>query len=137
MVSLRLLPDLGLRVHIALFFSDRLDHNRCPPMRTKGTPGGVLTVHAVSDRSIGKGSLVEVLLFDPWKGARSDIQEEYDLAALGEVENIRGPFSNPPRWMVSYKGKVSAKYSDQIQARVVQCPDGSSKRASTSLAPLL
>ena len=72
-------------------------------------PLGVLMVHAVMDRSTAQGSLVEVLLFDPWKGARSDIQAEYDLAALGEVERIHGHFCNPPTWMVSYKGKVSAK----------------------------
>jgi len=30
-------------------------------------------------------------------GARSDIQAEYDLAALGEVEDIHGPFCNPPK----------------------------------------
>ena len=91
-------------------------------MKTVRTPPGVLTVHAVIDRPIADGSLVEVLLFDPWKGASSDIRAEYDLAALGEVESIRGPFSNPPRWMVSYKGNVSAKYGDRIQAKVVQCP---------------
>jgi len=75
-------------------------------MRTRRTSEGVLIVHAVTDRLIGQGSLVEILLLDPWKGARSDIQAEYDLAALGEVEGIHGPFCNPPRWMVSYKGKA-------------------------------
>jgi len=29
----------------------------------------VLMVHAITDRPIGEGSLVEVLLLDPWKGA--------------------------------------------------------------------
>ena len=86
-----------------------------PPMRT--TPEGMLIVHAVMDRLIGKGSLVEVLLFDPWKGATSDIQAEYDLAALGEVEDIHGPFCNPPRWMVSYREKVSVEVGDRIQPK--------------------
>jgi hypothetical protein len=80
-------------------------------MRTKRTSEGVLIVHAVTDRPIGKGSLVEVLLLDPWKGVRA----EYDLSALGEVESIHGPFCYPPRWMVSYKGKVSAKHGDRIK----------------------
>ena len=84
-------------------------------MRTKRTSEGVLIVHAVTDRPIGKGSLVEVLLLDPWKGARADIQAEYDFARLGEVESIHGPFCYPPRWMVSYKGKVSAKHGDRIK----------------------
>jgi hypothetical protein len=75
----------------------------------------MLMVHAVMDRHIAGGSLVEFLLYDPWKGARSDIQAEYDLAALGEVESIYGPFCNPPRWMVSYIGNVSAKHGDRIQ----------------------
>jgi hypothetical protein len=29
-------------------------------------------VHVVTHRPIGEGSRVEVLLFDPWKGARSE-----------------------------------------------------------------
>jgi len=81
----------------------------------KTTTEGVLMVHAVMDRPIGQGSLVEVLLFDPWKGARSNIHAEYDLASLGEVESIHGPFCDPPRWMVSYKEKVSAKQHDRIR----------------------
>jgi len=74
-------------------------------------------VHAVMDRLTGKGSLVEVLLYDPWRGARPNIQGRYELASLGEVECIRGPFHNPPRWMVSYKGKVSANHGDRIQSK--------------------
>ena len=82
-------------------------------MRT--APEGMLVVHAITDRPIGEGSLVEVVLFDPWRGARSGIQG-YDLGSLGEVESIHGPFCSPPRWMVSYKAKVSAKYGDRIQS---------------------
>jgi len=81
------------------------------------TPKGVLTISAVTDRLTGKGSLVEVLLFDPWRGARSDIQAEYDLASLGEVESVHGPFCDPPRWMVTYKGKVSGKHGDRIRPK--------------------
>src|SRR5215472_8064984 len=86
-------------------------------MRTTGTPGGLLIVHEVMDRLTGEGSLVEVLLLDRWKGTRSDIQAEYDLASLGEVDSIHGPFCNPPRWMISYNGEVSAKMGDLIQPR--------------------
>ena len=74
-------------------------------------------VHAVMDRPLAEGSLVELLLYDAWKGARSDIQTEYDLAALGKVESIHGPFWNPPRWMVSYKEKISAKHGHRIQPK--------------------
>jgi hypothetical protein len=98
-----------------------------PPKSAITTPPGVLMIHAVTDRPIAEGSLVEVLRLDPWKGARSDIQVEYDLAALGEVESVHGPFCDPPRWMVSYKGKVSAKHGDRIQVKIVQCLDDSLK----------
>lgn len=74
-------------------------------------------VHAVMVRPIAEGSLVEFLLYDVWKGARSDLQAEYDIAALGEVESVHGPFSNPPRWMVNYKEKISAKYGHRIQPK--------------------
>jgi len=84
------------------------------PMRT---PHGVLMVNAVTDRPIGEGSLVEVLLFDAWRGTRSEIEAEYNLASVGEVESIHGPSCNPPRWMVSYKGKVSARHGDPIQPK--------------------
>ena len=47
------------------------------------------------DRPIAEGSLVEVVLLDPWRGARADIQAEYDLAALGEVEDIHDLSANP------------------------------------------
>src|SRR5215469_2938628 len=117
LLSLRLSPDFGVRTRIMLFFMMVLRHNDFSPMKTNGAPGGVLLVHAVTERPTGKGSLVEVQLFDPWRGARSDIQAEYDLAALGEVENIHGPFCSPPRWMVSYKGEVSAEKGDWIQPK--------------------
>jgi hypothetical protein len=86
-------------------------------MRTIRTPQGVLIVHAVADRPIGEGSILEVLLLDPWRGARSDIQVKYDLTSLGEVDSIHGPYGNPPRWMVSYKGKVSAEKGYRFQSK--------------------
>ena len=79
---------------------------------------GVLIILAVTDRHVdGKGSLVEVLLFHPEKDARPDIQAEFDLASLGEVESIHGPYCDPPTWMVSYKGKVSAKRGNWINPK--------------------
>ena len=72
----------------------------------------ILTVTGQPDDE--KGSLVELLLFHPLKDVRPDIQAEYDLASLGEVESIHGPYCDPPRWMVSYKGKVSANKGDRI-----------------------
>ena len=80
-------------------------------------PQSVLAVLAVMDRLVGNGSLVEVVLYYPQKDARADIQAEYDLASLGEVESVHGPCCDPPRWMVSYKGKVSAKKGDWIVAK--------------------
>jgi hypothetical protein len=78
---------------------------------------GVLIVSAITDRPIGEGSLVEVLLYLPWKYPIPVFPTEYDLASLGEVESIQGPFCDPPRWMVSYKGKVSAEKGDRIQPK--------------------
>ena len=57
------------------------------------------------------------MLCHPEKNATPDIQTEYDLASLGEVESIHGPFCDPPRWMVSYKGKVSAEKGDWIRQK--------------------
>jgi len=37
-----------------------------PTIRT--TREGMLIIHAITDRPIGEGSLVEVVLFDPWRG---------------------------------------------------------------------
>ena len=76
---------------------------------------GVLIIVAVMRR--GKGSLIEVVLFHPEKDARPDIQAGYDLASLGEVESIHGPHFDPPRWMVCYKEKVSAKKGDWIKPK--------------------
>jgi hypothetical protein len=115
MSLLRVSPDIGLRGTIMLFLDHHAHDDAVPQMRT--TPEGMLIVHAVMDRPIGEGSLVEVVLLDPWRGASPDIQE-YDLASLGEVEDIHGPFCNPPRWMVSYKGNVSADCGDRIQSKM-------------------
>jgi hypothetical protein len=62
-------------------------------------------------------SRLGIRLYHPQMDARPDVQTEYDLASLGEVESIHGPDCDPPRWMMSYKGKVSAKKGDLIQPR--------------------
>jgi hypothetical protein len=81
-------------------------------------PQGVLAILTVTDRPVGgKGSLVEVVLCHPQKDAKPDIQAEYDLGSLGEVESIHGPYCDPPRWMVSYKGKVSAEKGHWIRLK--------------------
>jgi hypothetical protein len=57
-----------------------------------------LAILTIMDRPVGrKGSLVEVVLCHPQKEARPDIQVEYDLASLGEVDSIHGPYGDPPR----------------------------------------
>ena len=86
-----------------------------PPPPVKASQG-VLIILNVADRPVGRnGSLVEVLLFQPRQDAKPEIQAKYDLASLGEVESIHGPYCNPPRWMVSYKGIVLAKKGDRIK----------------------
>jgi len=87
------------------------------PLAAMRSPQAVLIVHAVTDRPIGDGSLLEVLLFDPWRDAQSDIEAEYDLASPGEVYSTHAPFCYPPRWMVSYKERASAKRGDRIQPK--------------------
>jgi len=84
-------------------------------------PRGVLIILVVMNRPVdGKGAQVEVLLFHPDKDARPDIQAEYDLASLGEVESVDGPYDAPPRWIVRYKGKVSAKKGNWINPKVLK-----------------
>ena len=79
-----------------------------------------LMILMVTDQSVigGKGSLVEVQLFYPLTDATPEnLQAEYDLASLGEVERVRGYYGDPLKWMVEYKGKVSAKRGDQIKPK--------------------
>jgi len=85
-----------------------------PPMKASN---GILVILAVTDRPIGEGSLVEVLLFIPSKDPIPELQAEYDLTSLGEVESIHGPYCDPPRWMVTYKAKVLVKKGDRIKAK--------------------
>ena len=47
---------------------------------TMDMPQSVLAILTVTDRPVGVGSLVEVVLCHPQKNARPDIQMEYDLA---------------------------------------------------------
>ncbi|MGA8659690.1 MAG: hypothetical protein WB586_26510 [Chthoniobacterales bacterium] len=81
---------------------------------------GALMILMVTDQSVtgGKGSLVEVQPFHPLTDAKpQNLQAVYDLASLGEVESVRGPYDDPPKWTVYYKGKVSAKKGDRIVAK--------------------
>ena len=80
-------------------------------------PKGVLVILGITDRPIGEGSLVEVLLFVPSKDHITDLQAEYDLTSLGEVESLHGPYCDPPRWMVTYKAKVLVKKGDRIKLK--------------------
>jgi hypothetical protein len=80
---------------------------------------GELVIVAVSEESVigEKRSSVVVRLLDPRKNAVPDIHAEYDLASLGEVESIIGPYDDPLTWMVRYKGEVSAKKGDVIKLK--------------------
>jgi hypothetical protein len=83
-----------------------------------GKQQGLLIILTVTDRPVGgRGSLVEVLHSHRGTPARPDIQAKYDLASLGEVESIHGPYCDPPRWMVSYKRRVSAQKGDCIKPK--------------------
>jgi hypothetical protein len=84
-----------------------------------GKPQGVLTIVAVTDEFVigEKHSSVVVRLLDPRKNAVPDIQTKYDLASLGEVESIIGPYDDPLTWMVRYKGEVSAKKGAVIKLK--------------------
>jgi len=93
-----------------------LELRETPLMKTSQS---VLVILDVTDRPIAEGSLVEVLLALPSTDPIPDLQAEYDLASLGEVDSIHGPFCDPPRWMVSYKEEVSAKKGAWIRPRTL------------------
>ena len=105
------------------------------------TSQSVLVILDVTDRPIAEGSLVEVLLALPSTDPMPDLQAEYDLASLGEVDSIHGPFCDPPRWMVTYKGKVLVKKGDRIKAKDSvsrtrsSLPDASSQSVKTAGLP--
>jgi len=46
-----------------------------------------------------------------------NLQAEYDLASLGEVESVSRPHGDPPKWTVEYKERVSAKPGALIKAK--------------------
>ena len=48
---------------------------------------------------------------------RKNLQAEYDLASLGEVEIVSRPHGDPPKWTVEYKERVSAKPGALIKAK--------------------
>jgi hypothetical protein len=78
-----------------------------------------LVVVAVTDHFVigERRSSIVVRLIDSLKKSKPDIQEEYDLASLGEVGSISEPFDDPPRWTVSYKERVFAKAGDRINQK--------------------
>jgi hypothetical protein len=43
--------------------------------------------------------------------------KEYDLGSIGEVLAYHGPYEDPPKWMMSYKGRISAKEGDWIEPK--------------------
>ena len=58
----------------------------------------------------GNGSLAEVELLHSRLCFRPEnLQAEYDLASLGEVESVSRPHGDPPKWTVEYKERVLAK----------------------------
>jgi len=77
-----------------------------------------LVILAVTEESVigEKRSSLVVRLLDPRKNTVPDIHAAYDLASLGEVDRIIGPYDDPLTWMVSYKGKVLAK-KDDVKAK--------------------
>jgi hypothetical protein len=79
-----------------------------------------LMILMVTDQSVtgGKGSVVEVQPFYPLTDATpKNLQAEFDLASVGEVESVHGPCGDPPKWTVEYKGKGSAKKGDRIKLK--------------------
>jgi hypothetical protein len=75
-------------------------------------------------------SSIVVRLIDSLKKSKPDIREEYDLASLGEVGSISGPFDDPPRWTVSYKERVLAKAGDRINQKLKREVNLSRKKGS-------
>ena len=66
----------------------------------------------------GNGSLVEVELLHSRLCFRPEnLQAEYDLASLGEVESVSRPHGDPPKWTVEYKERVLAKPGALIKAK--------------------
>jgi hypothetical protein len=78
-----------------------------------------LVVVAVTDHFVigERRSSIVVRLVDSLKKSKPNIEAKYDLASLGEVESITGPFDDPPTWMVSYKESVLAKAGDRINQK--------------------
>ena len=66
----------------------------------------------------GNGSLVEVeLLHSRLCLGPENLQAEYDLASLGQVESVSRPHGDPPKWTVECKERVSAKPGALIKAK--------------------
>ena len=75
----------------------------------------MLKILTVANPSTCGGPSIEVELFHYLRDAKPDIGKEYDLGSIGEVLAVHGPYEDPPKWIVSYKGKVSAKKGDRIK----------------------
>jgi hypothetical protein len=55
----------------------------------------------------GNGSLAEVELLHSRLCFRPEnLQAEYDLASVGEVESVSRPHGDPPKWTVEYKERL-------------------------------
>lgn len=68
--------------------------------------------------TLGNRTVVEVELLFPRRCRRpGSLQAEYDLASLGLVERVQGPYGDPPKWTVDYKEKVSVKPGTLIKPR--------------------
>jgi len=78
-----------------------------------------LMILRVTDQTAGgSGSLVEVELLHFRRCFRpQNLQAEYDLASLGEVESVSRPYGDPPKWTLEYKERVSAEPGALIQPR--------------------
>ena len=77
----------------------------------------MLNILTVANPSACGGSSIEVELFHYLRDAKPDIGKEYDLGSIGEVLAVHGPYEDPPKWIVSYKGKVSAKEGDWLEPK--------------------
>jgi hypothetical protein len=63
-----------------------------------------------------EGSIVDVQLFVSLKDAKPDVQKEYDVASLGEIESVLDLWRSS-QVEITYKAKVSAKAGDWIRPK--------------------
>jgi hypothetical protein len=77
----------------------------------------MLKILTVANPSACGGSSIEVEPFHYLRDAKPDLGKEYDLGSIGEVLAVHGPYEDPPKWMVTYEGRVSAKEGDWIEPK--------------------